>query len=163
MTNPAHSDDAIDAAIGVDPGSHLYDLRAQRPDYVAGAQACRAAVLWPGDDLGLSRDLRLAIALRVGLRSGRPDLLTADVGPAGDDDMIRLAEGDVPVAPFLAAIAEHADLIATDPGRSDASDLEKLRNVSLSTAQIVALSELLAYACFHIRVAHGLSLLKDLT
>ena len=39
--------------------------------------------------------------------------------------------------------------------------LDALLEAGLTVPQVIALSELLAFACFQIRVAHGLSLLEE--
>jgi uncharacterized protein YciW len=46
------------------------------------------------------------------------------------------------------------------PGWASEVDLHRLLEVGLTVPQIIALSELLAFVCFQIRVVHGLSLLS---
>ncbi|MEQ3624760.1 MAG: esterase [Celeribacter sp.] len=159
-SRPARDADAMDRAAGLNPRGAIFAARAGRPEFVDGAEACRVAVLSPQDDLGLSLPLRQAIARRAALSSGNPRLIAGY--PAPDDAALSaLAEGDTPTTPREAALARHTDLIAHEPGRSTAQDLEQLQEAGLSVAQVIAVSELLAYVCFEVRVAHGLALLED--
>lgn len=151
--------DIIDRAAGLAPGAPVFDVRALRPEFVGGAEACRAAVLEPADDLGLDRALRAAIARRVA-RTASNEALLAEY-PLPDDSTLRaLAESGDVADPRLAAIAGHADMIASDPGRASETDLHRLLDAGLTVPQVVALSELLAFVCFQMRVVHGLSLLS---
>lgn len=152
--------DAMDRTAGLDPTGEVYALRRARPEYVQGAEDSRAAVLTPADDLGLPADLRAAIARRVALTSGN-DLLIADYPLPTDDSLTDLASGATPAAPLLAAIARHSDIIARSPGQSTPEDLQALQQAGLSVPQVIALSELLAYVCFQIRITAGLRLLEQ--
>jgi uncharacterized protein YciW len=150
--------DVIDRAAGLVPGAPEFDLRSLRPEFVRGAQACRTTVLEPADDLGLDPALRAAIAHRVA-RTAASDRLLAEY-PLPDDPALRaLAESGDLADERLAAIADHADMIASDPGRASEADLHQLLDAGLTVPQIVALSELLAFVCFQMRVVHGLALL----
>lgn len=152
--------DAIDTALGVHCGDALHRLRADRPAFVEGAQACRASVLYPEDDLGLSSDLRHAVAHRAAAFAANPALLTGY--PAPDAPALReLANGSLPENPALAALAYHTDLIVTNPGEATEAHLHDLLAAGYSVPQIIAISELLAQVCYETRIVHGLSLLKE--
>jgi uncharacterized protein YciW len=150
--------DVIDRAAGLVRGARAFAVRALRPEFVGGAEACRATVLEPADDLGLDRGLRAAIARRVARTADNASLLAEY--PVPDDPTLRaLSEAGNLEDDRLAAIAAHADMIASEPGRASEADLHRLLKAGLTVPQIVALSELLAFVCFQIRVVHGLSLL----
>ena len=151
---------SLPAALEVTDGSILDALRSRRPEFVEGAEACRAAVLFPEEDLGLSRDLRAALGRRVAAGAGNPELLESYPVPAGPD-LQALAGGGMPDDPALAALARHADMIAATPAKAGREHLQALLDAGYTVAQIVALSELLAYACYQIRVVHGLNLLAE--
>lgn len=152
--------DAMDRAAGLSPAGRVYDLRALRPEFVDGAEACRVSVLAPEDDLGLAPELRQAVARRVAL--GATDTrLHAEYLPPADPALQDLANGRTPQDPRLRALARHTDLIAATPGAATAEDLSALQAAGFTVPQIIALSELLAYAAFQMRVAHGLALLED--
>ncbi len=168
--NPRHSKatesremttkDAIDTALGAHFGDAMQRLRAERPVFVQGAEACRASVLHPEDDLGLSSDLRHAVAHRAAAFAVNPALLAGY--PAPDDPALRdLANGCLPETPALAALAHHTDLIVTNPGAATVAHLQALLAAGYSIPQIIAISELLAQVCYEMRIVHGLSLLKE--
>lgn len=71
-----------------------------------------------------------------------------------------LADGGMPGEPKLAALATHVDMIASEPKQATEDHLTALLKVGFTVPQIVALSQLLAFVGFQIRVVHGLSLLK---
>jgi len=151
--------DVIDRAAGLAPGAPVFDVRALRPEFVGGAETCRATVLEPADDLGLDRALRAATARRVA-RTANNEALLAEHPVPEDPTLLALAESGELADERLAAIAAHADMIASDPGRASEADLHRLQEVGLTVPQIIALSELLAFVCFQIRVVHGLALLS---
>ncbi|WP_180900399.1 hypothetical protein [Martelella soudanensis] len=152
--------DALDRAGGLAENDAVFALRALRPEFLNGAEDCRVAVLAPEDDLGLSPALRAAIARRVALTAGNERLL-AEYPVPGEKALAQLSRGKMPDDGRLAAIAAHTDMIAADPGQSTRESLDALLAAGLTVPQVVALSELLAFACFQIRVAHGLHLLEQ--
>lgn len=160
MTPNTRIADAMDRAAGLDPEGEIFALRGRRPDFVTGAEACRASVLAPEDDLGLAPPLRATIARRVALTADNAALVAGYPLP-DDPALTALATGEMPADPLQRALAAHADMIATAPGQSGPEHLQALQDAGLSVPQVVALSELLAYVCFQIRVAHGLSLLEE--
>lgn len=139
----------------------FYDARlaARRPKFIQGAIACREAVLTPKDGLGLSSELRNAVALRVIRASGAGKLASGFAAPT-DADLVLLAEGKLPHAEALRALALHADMIAMDPAMAGDADLVKLQDAGYSVPQIIAISELLAYACYCVRIQAGFDLLE---
>ncbi|RPE70945.1 uncharacterized protein YciW [Pacificibacter maritimus] len=151
--------DAMDRAAGLSADSPLRSFRAFRPEFVEGSEACRLAVLTPEDDLGLSQDLRAAIARRVALGANNSTFL-AEYPMPENPDFSDLATGKPVTDPALAALASHADMIAATPAKASAAHLAALQSAGYSVPQIIALSELLAYVCFQMRVAHGLRLLE---
>lgn len=148
------------AALAMIDGVVLKALEARRPEFVEGIETCRAAVLFPEEDLGLSSDLRAAIGRRVALTAENADLLATYPEPEAPD-LKALAQGALPADPALAALAHHADMIAREPVKSGPQHLQALQDAGYSVPQIIALSELLAYACYQIRVVAGLALLAD--
>jgi len=154
--------DVIDRAAGLSVLDGLMALRAERPEFLNGADMCRASVLTPKEDLALAPDLRLAIARRIILTSDNPDLI-AEYPVPGKGDIKALAQGDTPDDPMLRAIAQHTDMIAQNPSAASRAHLEALLQAGLSVPQVIALSELMAFATFQIRVVHGLSIMKDLS
>lgn len=152
--------DAIDQAAGLSENGLIFDLRADRPEFLNGAEDCRKSVLLPQEDLGLSPALRNAIARRVAGSAGMPALLSQYPQP-DEQELQALADGGEPTDPLLKAIADHTDMIAQQPKSASRAHLEQLQQAGLSVPQVIALSELLAFVCFQIRVVHGLALLEQ--
>ncbi|WEX08011.1 hypothetical protein [Chelativorans sp. AA-79] len=152
--------DAIDLALGLAPGSHLYELRMLRPEFVSGAEACRAAVLNPATTHGLVPELRAALAARMA-RANADATLTAQYDALTAPALEALAAGAPPemLNEPEASMARHADLVTGTPAVAMAADLERLSAVGLDNAQIVALSELIAFVNFQTRITQGLRLL----
>ncbi|HEY0212887.1 MAG TPA: peroxidase-related enzyme [Paenirhodobacter sp.] len=141
--------DIIDRATGLSPGDALYDLRRQRPEFVAGAQACLTACLTPADAQDLSVPLRAALAAHMARLNGDA-ALAALYQPAQDQT----------VPP---AILRHVNKITLTPRLATAADITALRDAGLDLPTLVALSELIALVNFQTRLTAGLRLLKTPT
>jgi len=159
MTKEHVRPDAIDLAAGLAPCDPAFALRDTRPQFVTGAAQCETSVLTPQDDLGLSPNLRAAVARRVALQSGNKALIAQYPMPS-DAALQALASGQEPSDPKQVAIAQHADMIALAPRTANDGHLQRLKEAGLTIPQIIALSELLAFVCFKMQIAHGFSLLR---
>jgi len=82
-----------------------------------------------------------------------------------DDDLVAKIMAD-PFAPAtgderLDAIVEYTAMLTRSPGSITKADIDRLRSVGLSDADIVALNNLSAYFCYTNRVATGLGLRSE--
>lgn len=158
--------DAIDKAAGLTPDDALYHTRRLRPVFVDGAEQCRQSVLLPQDGLGLGAALRLALARRIAALNEDAALVAefdAQLAQQQPDAAeLALAAGETPADARLAALARHTDLVTLTPARARESDIRLLEQAGLSSPQIVALSELIAFVNFQSRVAAGLRLMRSL-
>lgn len=157
--------DAMDKAAGLSPEDTVYQARRFRPEFVEGAELCRLSVLTPKDGLGLSPELRLALARRMA-KLNADEVLVSDyevrlAALEPSDELLALSQGSSEFAEPLAAIARHVDLITLSPIKAQASDITRLTDAGLSNPQIVALSELIAFVNFQTRVATGLRLMRS--
>lgn len=152
--------DAINAALALTPEDALYALRTRRPSFVDGAEASRASVLNPEEDLGLSSELRYAVAHRAAAFGANAAFLAGYPAP-GSPELHDLANGAMPDDPSLAALARHTDMIVSTPAKASNDHLQDLLSAGFTVPQIIALSELLAQVCYEMRIVHGLSLLKE--
>ncbi len=157
--------DAIDQAAGLSPDDALYQTRRFRPEFVQGAEQCRQSVLQPENDAGLAHELRIALARRMALLNNDPpliaeyDALLAALSPG--EQLLALANGEKGLSGLFAALARHVDFISLTPDRAQAEDIRLLEKAGLNNAQIVALSELIAFINFQTRVAAGLRLMRS--
>jgi CMD domain protein len=160
--------DTIDELAGIDAGSPLHQLRAQRPEIARYAQGSYLALLEPEDPAGVSRFERESIALRVALLSSAPTLaehhrarlqrLGADKGIIG---AIEHFADESALSARQAAILRHTDLLTTDPGGASRKAIDELRAQGLSARDIVTISQLIAFLSFQIRVLAGLRLFAE--
>lgn len=148
--------DAIDRAAGLSPEDARYAQRRLRPEFVQGAEVCRASVLTPATDHALDPALRVALARRMALMNG--DGTLADQYAVGDDHA-DVASGSIDLAEPLATIVRHVDMVTRAPSMATANDIAKLEAAGLTHPQIVALSELIAFVNFQSRVIAGLRLM----
>jgi alkylhydroperoxidase domain protein/CMD domain protein len=172
MTTPTAQTDIISTLIGIQPGSLLSSLRAQRPEAAVHTQGSYAALFAPADTGGLSLLERLAAALRVArLHECNPAVahFHARLSGAGGGQRI-LAEVASPspeqtsdleplVKRRLQAILRHADLLARRPAQATPDNLQALADVGLSTREIVSLSQVIAFVSFFARVIAALQAL----
>ncbi|UGA49312.1 MULTISPECIES: CMD domain-containing protein [Dickeya] len=162
-----HNQDAVDRLAGLDPQGELSALRRRRPEWVVGIADCRQSVLTPADERQLPAALRVALAMRMAMRLEHP-ALTAEYQCRltrldTEARWQRVAQGEDVAAPsWLAAVIAHCDKVTLSPERCRQDDLRRLERAGLTPPQVVALSELIAFVNFEVRVIAGLALLETL-
>jgi alkylhydroperoxidase domain protein/CMD domain protein len=175
MTVSTVRSDVISDLAGVQPGSPLAELRAQRPEASNHAQGSYNALFSPSADSALSQIERLAMALRVAVVHSATE--AADhyrqrlqaISPGSPSGWARAGgEESEPldgssVSGRLKVILQHADLLATRPRQARPDHLQALADAGLSTAEIVTLSQVIAFVSFQVRVIAGLRLLSGQT
>ncbi|MCW5116149.1 hypothetical protein B7L17_007510 [Burkholderia cenocepacia] len=155
---PAAVPDTIDAAAGLREGDAVAALRRARDKVLLPTQLSEAALFDPAlPDLSLIE--RLHTARYVARQSNahaladiyRPRLL--DAGGTLDD--IERADADAldALPRRLGAILLHAKRLTHAPADARASDLDALKSAGLTTSAIVALSQLVAFVAYQLRVA----------
>jgi alkylhydroperoxidase domain protein/CMD domain protein len=177
MTLSTTALDVISQLAGIQPGSPLAELRAQRPEAMLHAQGSYAALFDPDDIGDLSTLERLATALRVATlhqatsaaahyrarlvdTGAGPEVAAAEVVVPLVADAAGTRTPDAPaVSPRLQAILRHADVLAFAPAHARPGDLQALADVGLSVRAIVTLSQVIAFVSFQVRVLRALQLL----
>jgi CMD domain protein len=160
--------DIVNQLAGIEPGSPLADLRAQRSEVQQFTQGSYLALLEPDDHAGVSREEREAIGLRVAtLERSRvvADFHLTRLRELGVDDATisaieQFPDGD-PLPERLAAILRHADMLTRSSRSGSPAVLAALRAAGLTGADIVTVSQLIAYLSFEIRVLATLRALGD--
>ncbi len=135
--------DVIQDAVDVVP-----EAVAMRANLMAASQANYDAVLTPADPGGLSYRDRQAIAGRI-CRLNNESRLAAHYGGAGLDG------GD----PRMAAMLRHVDLVTCSPKDATRADIVALQRAGVADADIVRLSQLIAFVNYQVRVVAGLRLM----
>jgi CMD domain protein len=162
--------DVVDEILGIELGSALAELRAQRPEARAHTQGSYRELFDPQDPGAVPLVERFAIALRAAAIHQQPELVAHYRGHllAAADHAPRAA-APIPAAeliaagtvsdPRLAAILRHTELLATGPGAATPDDLAQLRRAGLGVDEIVIVSQTIAFISFQARVVAGLSLI----
>lgn len=159
--------DVIDTIASLPSGSPLQLARLTRPQFTDGAESCRAAVIAPAVDVGLGLPLRAALAARMARLNADQNLerhyRETLQALAPDPGMIRVAEGGYPANADmrLRAIIRHTDLLTIAPRACTRADTERLHADGLSVPEVVALTELIGFLNFEVRIVATLNLLKE--
>lgn len=139
----------IEQMAGVTPGSPAAHAMAARAALLQASQDNYAAVLTPKDPGGFGHAERFRLAAHIALLSGDNQLAAIYAQSAG--------------APFAdvgtAAIMRHVDLVTRIPREATATDIAALQNAGVTQADIVRLSQLIAFVSYQVRVIAGLRLM----
>ncbi|CAN7217012.1 CMD domain-containing protein [Aminobacter sp. LjRoot7] len=160
--------DVIAAIVGIEPGSELAAVVAGRADIMALTQQTHDAALTPAEPGGLTHAERAALACRIAKINDAGDFeahfeaLLDSSGATGDTARIADIWFDGGSDIRLKALIRHVDLVAHAPKDATRRDIELLREAGLDDADIVRLSELVAFVSYQIRVAAGLRLMRGL-
>jgi uncharacterized protein YciW len=138
----------IEQMVDVTPGSPLAAAMAVRATLLQASQANYDAVLTPQDPGGLSHRERYCLAARIARLSG-DDRLAAHYAAAG---------GDLPADARMAAILRHVDLVTLTPRDATKDDIATLTHAGVGPADIVRLSQVIAFVSYQVRVIAGLRL-----
>ncbi|WFU05205.1 hypothetical protein QA648_31260 (plasmid) [Rhizobium sp. CB3171] len=153
----------IETLAAVRPGSALAEAMEKRAEILRLSEAAHDAVLLPRDPGGLSHGLRAALAARMA-RHNRNEALASHyddlVSRAGESATASLATPGANVEDGrIAEIVRHADRLTVAPREATRAHIDALRNVGVSDADIVRLSELAAFVNYQVRVVAGLALI----
>lgn len=141
----------------VDLGSTVADAVERRADIMEMTQIAENAVLKPSDPGGWSLPLRAAFAARIARLNDASGLAKYYAGLADISQHTATAnpDSDGKPAPGVAFL----DAVATKPRDITAEDIKLLQDANISDADIVRLTELVAFVSYQIRLVAGLSLL----
>lgn len=168
MTTPV-TDDLIDQLVGLAPGSRTYAARHQREKVAAATQGSYNALFDPAlPDLTLTERLlvalyasrltpapELAAHYRERLQQAQADAALIQVAEAGEpQDAQRLNQ------PRLAAILSFTRTLIEKPVEGDKAALLALPAAGISTPAVVALSQLIAFLSYQVRLVAGLKAMK---
>jgi uncharacterized protein YciW len=154
----------LDAA-GVPPGSKLAAVVAGRADIMALTQATMEAVLAPKDPGGISAEERVVLACRIARLNDEQVLAEHFAGLMPEGAATELADpsfvpnGDVRVG----ALIRHVDLVTRSPRDATEQDIDALKKADISEADIVRLTEIIAFVNYQVRIIAGIRLLGEIT
>ena len=160
--------DVIDSVLGIAEGSALDALRARRPEARARTQTSYAVLFNPLDPGGLSPPERFAIALRVAelhdasaLAAHYRARLADEAGGEALAAAIDSGSPSAAVTPRAQAMLRHAELVTLNPSAGAAVLMEALEEQGLTAAEIVTLSQIIAFVAYQVRVAVSLASIAE--
>ncbi len=145
--------DIVDTIAEIAETSPLGQLRRQRAEIFRHTQGSHDVLVTPEDPGGVSLQERAAIALLLA-EHDRDEALAAHYRTLLD------AEGGAPEGARWEALRVHAAMLAASPGEATARHLRNLEAVGLSSRDIVAVSQLIAFVSYQTRLLAGLRLLR---
>lgn len=165
---PSRADaiDTIDALAGLQAGSPLAAIRHARDKVALHTQRSEDALFDPAlPDLSLQERLFAAwYAARLSLADDLADAYTAKLIAAGAQpialDAIEAGTLDSATDARLIAILSHVKLLTHQPVEARPEHLQTLQQAGITTRGIVALSQLIAFVSYQLRVVAGLKALR---
>ncbi|MGS0892033.1 CMD domain-containing protein [Burkholderia stagnalis] len=154
---PADAPDTIDAVAGLHDGDAVTALRRARDKVRLPTRLSEAALFDPALP-GLSPIERLHAARYVALKSNADALAATyrtrllDAGGTAEDIAHADADAFDALAPRIGAILAHARRLTLAPADARPADLDVLESAGLTTPAIVALSQLVAFVAYQLRV-----------
>jgi uncharacterized protein YciW len=169
MTTPnfsAAQTDTLDRILGLKPGSLAFDTRHQRAKVVDATQASEDLLLGvPIEGLPVSE--RLLVALLACALTPSSELhaeyaqrLRANNIPESIIESVSQGKIEQIQDERLKQILTFTHALITDPIKADKQALLTLKASGLTTAQITALAQLIAFVSYQVRVSSGLKALK---
>jgi uncharacterized protein YciW len=159
------ADDLIELLLGIAPEDRLGALRRQRPEALRHAEGAFRELLLPADPGGLSRAERAAVALRIAAREGCGPLclvFRALLERAGAGHLAPRAEAaEATGEDRLAALLRYAEKAGLRPREVREADIQALAALGLGPREIVALTQLVAFVPFQVRLLAGLRAMQQ--
>ena len=151
-------------AAGISAESPLASVLSGRSDILELTEKSHDAALRPKQPGGLTHSERAALASRIALLNNEAVLARHYDGLIGDANLAIADTGfDGGSDVRLRAILRHTDMVAVDPKGATSGDISALQSVGINDADIVRLSELIAFVSYQIRVAAGLRLMAEVS
>jgi uncharacterized protein YciW len=149
-------------AAGITASSELADVLSGRSDILELTEKSHDAAIRPKQPGGLSHPERAALACRIAKLNKEPVLAghyerlmggshqaIADTGFDGGEDA------------RMRSILRHTDLVTVHPKDAVEGDIAALQSAGIADADIVRLSELIAFVSYQIRLVAGLRLMAE--
>lgn len=158
----------VERLVGVRPNSALAQALAERSEIMSLTQASHDAVIIPHMSGGLSHSERAALAERIARLSGSDDLAKhyrSCLQSAGGNELL-MDVADAKQLTFgtdrIKAIVKFTDLVTQRPRDATKQDIQALKDAGISEADIVRLTEVLAFVNYQLRVVAGLKLAGEM-
>lgn len=157
----------VPKAAGITADHPLAAAMLARENIVELSQKTHDAALTPNACGGLSHVVRGALACRIARHNDEAVLAEHFFAMIGDGDDAQTASSVADVTfdgggdEKLKALVRYTDLVATEPKKASAKDIEALTSAGVPDDDIVRLSELIAFVSYQIRFVAGLRLMAE--
>ena len=149
-------------AAGITKSSPLKGILALRSDILELTENSHDASLRPNQPGGLNHAERAGLACRIAKRNNESVLARHYETMFGvGSQSFANTEFDGGEDARAKAILRHTDLVTLNPKEATADDVLALHTAGLDDADIVRLSELIAFVSYQIRVVAGLRLMAE--
>ena len=160
----AISFEMIEAA-GISLSSTIVEVLLGRSNLVELSQQAHDACIKPKEPGGIPYSYRAALAGRISTL--HEEFKLADYYKSiipTDDPAIRIVDPSIPLSyPIsIEAMIKHTDIITKNPKDVGATSITTLEDNGLTTADIVRLSEIIAFMNYAIRVIKGIRLMGEI-
>lgn len=157
--------DVIDTILGIEPGSPAANLRAQKPEYITQDQNYYLAIFEPDAEsrAAFPAAERALIAVRVASHTRSTAVVEwySELARQLGATPAQVAEARVMDAiPFgsasYQAAVKRADLVTLHPDQTGPEHIDELKAAGLTPAGILALSQVIAFVSYQLRLIAGL-------
>ncbi len=146
----------------IQENSPLMEALQTRSNVLQLTQQAEDAVLKPVDCGGWSHSLRAALAARIAVNNGLPELADHYASMISDDACKPVADTDNDGSgQNLSHVVAYMDSVAVSPRDVVDTDISELQQQGVSDADIVRLTELNAFMAYQVRLVAGLRLLGE--
>ncbi len=159
--------DLIDHIVGLRPGSRTYEARHQREKVAVATQGSYDALFSTALDKDISLTERLLVALYACRLTPAPELATHYrerlLTEGADAVLVEMADRKTPQDfedPRLAAMLQFTRTLIDNPVEGNKAALLTLPAAGISTPAVVALSQLIAFLSYQVRLVAGLKAMK---
>ena len=142
----------IEQMVDAKPGTPVAAAMAARANLLQASEANYAAVLTPQDPGGISHATRFMLAERIAHLHG-DDRLAAHYAGHGT------LPPDLPTDTRTTAILRHIDMVTTSPRDATRGDITALQQAGVPDADIVRISQVVAFVSYQVRLIAGLRLM----
>ena len=157
-------DTIVAKAAGISKNSPLKGALALRRDILELTENSHEASLRPNQPGGLNHAARAGLACRIAKLNNESALARhyETMFSVGSQEFAN-TEFDGGNDARSKAIIRHTDLITLNPREATANDISALKDAGLYDADIVRLSQLIAFVSYQVRVVAGLRLMAEVS
>ncbi len=152
-------------AAGISLPPTVLEVLLGRSDLIGLSQQAHDACLKPKAPGGITYSYRAALAGRISTLHEEFELANyyKSMIPT-DDPAISIVDPSLPLSypATIEALIKHTDIVTKNPKEVDAISITVLEDSGLTTADIVRLSEIIAFMNYAIRVIKGIRLMGEI-